>query len=618
MKSIKYSICLITLILSGIITGASVNFTATAIRDVAKALSVAHNANIIVDHDIDTKVTIFLQDVELKQILDAITKTYSLSWVIEGNIYRIRNAVEEQFFDIVFENDTIKRLAAQNVKVRDFIDEASRRMNISILADKGIKGKITASLSNISSREGLKACFEANGFLFQKKGEVFVVETDPRKSDDTKLKTPGSDTYKKFFIEFDEGKISLTAAGADLGDLLKGIAQETGCAYIFYDKITGTADASLFSLPIKEVVDRLLAGTRYTYTFDNNILLVGEKNAATPSGEALAGSKLIHLRYIKAENIPSLLPKTVASSNVQLVKEQNGILVMGTQMVIKQMEDFVKEIDIPTPQVSIEAIIVEYYTDFIKDHGLKAKVKSNSDTSSVGGALLPGIAFSLGGAVLEKNTGFRFGSIGLLPSNFLMTLKALETNKLAQVLARPKIVTLNGSKASINVGTSMYYKITTGNVETPLTRFEEINSGIRLDITPWISKSGQITADVSPEVSSAGALNFENYPDVSRRSMTTTVRLNDGETIAIGGLIKSEDRETIERVPIISRIPLIGWFFRSTVNNKIKSELVVYITPHILTDSDNIDISAELKKIEARSVISKESVPVDSTESSNE
>ncbi|MBL8027694.1 MAG: type II and III secretion system protein, partial [Fibrobacteres bacterium] len=115
---------------------------------------------------------------------------------------------------------------------------------------------------------------------------------------------------------------------------------------------------------------------------------------------------------------------------------------------------------------------------------------------------------------------------------------------------------------------------------------------------PWISKSGQITADIAPEVSSAGALNAENYPDISRRSITTTVRLHDGQTIVIGGLIKSEDRETVDQVPLLGRIPIIGWLFKSLIKNKIRSELLVYITPHILTDLDKVDMNAEMRRWE--------------------
>jgi type IV pilus assembly protein PilQ len=196
---------------------------------------------------------------------------------------------------------------------------------------------------------------------------------------------------------------------------------------------------------------------------------------------------------------------------------------------------------------------------------------------------------------MEK-AGFKFGTIGFLPDNFSMTLHMMETDKMARVLARPKIATLNGYKASISVGTSSYYKVTTGNVETPLTRFQEINSGIKLDITPWISKGGQITAEITPEVSNAGALNAENYPDISRRTMSTTVRLNDGETIVIGGLIQGEERKTVEAVPLLGKIPLLGWFFRTTQRSVVKSELLVYITPHIITNDDAVDLHQEMKR----------------------
>lgn len=573
-----------------------ITFTNTDIRDVAKALSISHNVNIIVDQDIDIKVTIYLQDLPFPEILDALTKSYNLGWIKEGATYRISKNAEEQELSLTIVNDSIKTLVAKNVKLKDFVDELNRKVKLNLMVEKGLKGKINGTLNDLPFKDGLKSLLDGNGYDFKKKGEVYIIASGDGMDEEGKPAVKRDVKLRKFDMDVEDGKVNIAVTGADLGEVLKELADQAGMNYITYDQVKGNVDAKLTETPVYEVIRRLLAGTRYTYTMDNGILLVGEKNATTPSGEALSQSKLLYLKNIKADCIPALLPKSIPTGNVQIVKEQNGILVMGTQVLIRQVEEFLKEVDVPIPQISIEAIVVEFYTDDSKEVGINAKSRSSQDTSSLGGSYIPGLNVSLDRKNIEKATGFKFGTIGILPENFMFTLRALETNKLAQVLARPKIVTLNGSKASINVGTSMYYKVTTGNVETPLTRFQEINSGIKLDITPWISKGGQITAEIAPEVSNAGALNSENYPDISRRSMTTTVRLNDGETIVIGGLIKSEDRETVERVPFLGRIPFLGWFFRSTIKSKTKSELLVYITPHIITEEDFVNLDKEMKR----------------------
>ncbi len=582
--------------------GSGLSFTSTDIRDVAKALSIANNVNLVVDQDIDLKVTIYIQDLPLTGILDALTKSYNLVWVKEGDIYRIKKSFEEQELIINIERDTvIGTLSAKNVKLKDFVDEVVKKAKVSLLIEKGLGGKVSGTLNNISVREGLRTLFEVNGYSLKKRGEVFIVSYGDETDESGQRTAKATAKRKSFDIEVENGRVNMSLTGADLGEVLKEIADQTNMNIITYGQIKGSVDANLKDIPINEVIERILAGTAYTYTIENGILLVGERNATTPSGEALSAVKLVHLKHIKAEGIPALLPKSIPAGNVQVIKEQNGILVMGTQVIIRQVVDFINEIDVPTPQILIEAIIVEFLTDDMYETGIK-HAGTNSDSGSIGGTYVPGLSLTTDRNAISRtvknirDNGFKFGSIGILPRNFNITLRALETDKLARVLARPKIATLNGYKASINVGTSSYYKVTTGNVETPLTRFQEINSGIKLDITPWISRSGQITAEISPEVSNAGALNTENYPDISRRSMSTTVRLNDGETIVIGGLIKSEERVTKEMVPFLGKIPFLGWLFRYTIKSNVKSELLVYLTPHIITEKDYVDLNEEMKK----------------------
>jgi len=122
--------------------GSGLSFTSTDIRDVAKALSIANNVNLVVDQDIDLKVTIYIQDLPLTGILDALTKSYNLVWVKEGDIYRIKKSFEEQELIINIERDTvIGTLSAKNVKLKDFVDEVVKKAKVSLLIEKGWAAK---------------------------------------------------------------------------------------------------------------------------------------------------------------------------------------------------------------------------------------------------------------------------------------------------------------------------------------------------------------------------------------------------------------------------------------------------------------------------------------------
>ena len=104
----------------------------------------------------------------------------------------------------------------------------------------------------------------------------------------------------------------------------------------------------------------LLGGTRFTFVQKDNVILIGDRNTATPSGQTLSKSELIHLKHIKADNLPSILPKDIPPTNVRVIKEQNALLISGTSEDIVTAKEFLNTIDIPTPQVRIDAIIVEF------------------------------------------------------------------------------------------------------------------------------------------------------------------------------------------------------------------------------------------------------------------
>jgi type II secretory pathway component GspD/PulD (secretin) len=155
---------------------------------------------------------------------------------------------------------------------------------------------------------------------------------------------------------------------------------------------------------------------------------------------------------------------------------------------------------------------------------------------------------------------------------------------------------LNGNKASIDVSETQYFKVTTGVNENLTSRFQPIKFGIQLDIVPWISQSGQITAEITPNVSNSEKTNNEGYPNVSTRSITTTVRLNDGETLVLGGLVKNQETTFNYKIPILGDIPIIGVLFKHSGKTRTKSNLVVFITPHVVTDNQHIDLEREIEK----------------------
>ncbi len=599
------------------------------IQDVIRTISKGYNVNIILDKDVSGKVTVHLSDVPVIEGLRTLSRSIGLEVVKEGNVYRIRKAMDEQRSVITFINNKLT-VDVQNVDVKDFLKDISAKTAISIVPDAKVSGKISGKLFQVELDDGLRALLQGSGLKLTKRKNIYQVLADddapPAGNPAPGNPYPGYRRYggnpgggsTSFFVECANGKISLDVVNGNLNDVIKAIAEQSDMEIITYGTISGEINAKLKNVPLTQALALLLGGTMFTFVQKDSIILIGDRNAATPSGQALSKSELIHLNCIKADGVMQILPKDIPPSNVKVIKEQNALLVSGTSEDIVSVREFISTIDVPTPQVSIDAVIVEYSENLNKSFNVKAslnrpdlnnqsyfalpsddfRIEKGTDAVELGssGTAIKSFFQNLLGQTFNGNT-----IISHLPDNFFIFLKFLESQNQAKVLAQPSIVTLNGNKASINVNKTSYFKVTTGN---PLggdysIRFQPITFGIKLDITPWISMGGQITAEIAPEVSNSDGQSADGYPNVSTRSITTTVRLNNGETIVLGGLVQNQQTDAKQKIPILGDIPFIGFLFRTNVKIRTKSNLVVYITPHIIIpQTNNVDLKKELSNFE--------------------
>jgi len=421
---------------------------------------------------------------------------------------------------------------------------------------------------------GLNCVVRYAGFILKKSGGIY--EVTKAGGQPGRRKGLSVNVDNEFFV-------SLNVSDADIGDVLDEISHQANLSVVRYGDVRGAINAKMDKVPLEEALSLLFQGTNFTFRKQDDIYLVGEKSLTSPAAAALTSSQLIPLKYIKADIVPQFLPAMIPAANVKVVKEQNAILIFGTEDLITHAEEFVKTIDLPSPQVQIEAVIVEFSKSASKEIGLSG-LYSRPDSIN---RLFPRLTYSASGddlnEVLEKIGEFiNVTNLGQVPSDFWLLIDALETKGKAKVKARPRIATLNGNEASIDVGWVRYYRTTTGTPEQPIYQLHSIDAGIKLKIIPWLSKTGEITTVIQTEVSNLKSLGPEGLPEIARRTANTTINLKNGETVAIGGLIQTSEIEVRESVPILGSIPLLGRLFSSTTTANEETELVIYITPRIL------------------------------------
>ena len=281
--------------------------------------------------------------------------------------------------------------------------------------------------------------------------------------------------------------------------------------------------------------------------------------------------------------------------------DNNSLLILASPSDYETIQTALKQLDVPRRQVSVEVLIAEVtLTDELK-FGLEWFINARNNT--VGGlrnpsgstGILPGvlpITPGLGAAIdprtlITATPGLQL--INVLGGDIRATLQALGTDGRATVLSAPRVMVLDNEKASINVGDQI--SIDTGTSQgtgtggTTLVTRQYLPTGIILTVTPRINAGGRVTLEVNQEVSSAGAVSGGGNPPISTRKAQTTINVGSGETTVLAGLIGTDSSSGTQGVPLLSKIPLIGGLFGSQAYRNKRTELVILITPTVITSS---------------------------------
>jgi type IV pilus assembly protein PilQ len=582
----------------------NVDYVDEPILDVLRAIATAFKLSIIPDKDLgDVKVTIHLENIPVLEGLDKLCRSHGLEMIADGNVYRIRKTKENAFSIIEVRNKRMN-LDVQNRPVKDFLREFVEKTKINIVPGQNLRGLVTGHLKDVEPIDGFKALMAANDYEVRLKNGVYLVENgDSSGGQESQGSRRGrrntgfqGQSGGASDVDVHEGKVTLSLNNASLGDALREIAEQAGMNYTIIGDVSGNVNAQLKAVTVDEALSALLQGTRYAYINRDGTLLIGDRNPNTPSGQALSDVELVYLKYIKAENIEKVIPKSIPVENIKVIKEQNAVLISGTGDDINLVKSFLQKVDVPTPQVLMEVVVVEYNREKNSDFGIQAGASNN-----------PGPNLNAYGNFSGVRNSFSQGSfkgvIGILPPKFDLSLMAMEKKNKAKILSMPKITTLNGNKAELKVSRTSYYGVSSVTKDGFQNNdFRTVDDGITIELTPWITKHGEVNVTIAPSIKTAEQVAGNTPPPVTNRSINTNVSLMDGETIALGGLINSSENNSREFVPILGSIPVLGYLFSWRKAHTFTTELVVYVTPHILNpETQAVNLEEEFESLDRRS-----------------
>jgi len=284
--------------------------------------------------------------------------------------------------------------------------------------------------------------------------------------------------------------------------------------------------------------------------------------------------------------------------------ENNSIIITDLPDNMSRMQDLVESLDRPVPQVLIEVHLMETTETAAKKLGIEYGAVDGTLAQLQGNSRAIAFPFSEGQGFFPKNftdasltltgaagyndtLGISYGLLSF--SQFTAVLRMLETSGEGQFLAKPKIMTLNNRMAEIDItaNTTVNLKISNlvssgGNIGQQSKDPERVETGIVLKVVPQINEGGMITMALQPTVVRTTISNFDDVYDPQIRSIATSVRVKDGQTLMIGGLMSTEESKSTRKVPFFGNLPIIGALFTSVSNQSSKKELMIFITPRIV------------------------------------
>ncbi len=363
----------------------------------------------------------------------------------------------------------------------------------------------------------------------------------------------------------------------DIRQALLDVAEAAGVSIVCGPQVTGFVSCDLKEAPLDKALQLMLAGTGYIIKENPDFILICTAEPSSPMFTEIAETHLIRMDYMKAEDACNLLSPKL-KDYVKPEKNGNVVCVTAPGPILTRIENDMALIDRPPRHVMLDARIVVLERDDLTNMGVqwgwpRVKIGAFSNQS-----LFPSFDWGL--------------QIGQSPDatftdGLLLALNLLTQNEEATILSCPQVMGEEGREAEVKVITEEYFQILTGGYYTG-SDLQKVTAGTILKIVPFVSNDHDITLDLSVEVSDVVARGDNDLPVVTRRATHSTVRVADGGTAVVAGLMDNRNRTIKDKVPGLHETPGIGGLFRNTKSLDSHRQIAVFITARVLNGGEAV------------------------------
>jgi type IV pilus secretin PilQ/predicted competence protein len=398
----------------------------------------------------------------------------------------------------------------------------------------------------------------------------------------------------------EDSKITLEMENAPIGSVLKLLAAQNNLNIVSGQEVRGSVSLRLRQVSLDEALSSILLANGYTYSRQGNVLVVLAQEKDYPQQ---LETRVFELSYVSADYVAASLKNVLSPKGktdiftreirrIEPAKQAPATILVVTDLGynIPRIEKIVAALDKPAKQVSIEVKMVETSLDKNSDLGLEwpeAIGASFGEAEPISTSTTTTTAVTSKALIFPVKGRPKYGRLSVEQMDWFLNYLTTQTN--SKLLSSPKVTTLDNQSAKITVATTIplqtLNRFTEGAVVQDIVSFQDKEFGIILDVTPRINDDSTVTLRVTPTVediiSFTGPTNNQR-PITSKRSVETQVRMKDGETMVIGGLIKDNEVKTVRKVWLLGDIPLLGNLFRSKSSQKNQTDLLIMITPRIV------------------------------------
>jgi len=578
-----------------------------SMQEFVRAMAMAHNLNISVDPSLRSiSIVNNFANVSVKEVMLFLCKQYNMDVEFIGSIMslskyeaplEVKPAVAAKKLKIEYNkaNDFLS-VDLRKDSLAAVVKEITRRSGHNVIVAPGLENQLINvfiqnrpfdnTLDKLALANGLEVSKTDDNFYYIEKPEA-AQKTSSRPGKGGKSRSPRKGAGSMTMSVVDE-RITMSATDVPIVDLVAEVSGELYKQFFLFSEPEGNTTLYVEGLTYEDFLSFLLNGTEFTFRNQEDVYLIGERKL-----EGLRVTELVQMEYRTVESVLDFIPSELKKNvDIQEFTDLNGLILSGSSPRIREIKDFLHEVDRVVPMVQIEVLIIDVRNTVTLSTGIRAGLAD--EPVSTGGTVFPGLDITLSSQainnVISGINGFGLVNLGKVTQNFYISLQALETQGFIKIRSTPQLATLNGHEASMTIGETRYYLETQitqlGTVTASTTtaqNYKSVNADLSITINPLVSSDEHVTLEINVKQSSFGERISEQAPyGTITRDFQSLIRVKNNEMIILGGLEDNATDDTGSGVPFLSRIPVIKWFFSSRSKKNSRSKLTIFVKPTII------------------------------------